>query len=159
MSIPRCAPHFDKSWRRTVLSPALNTKFIVKTAARSGCRRIREWFAMGKANGVVTGVRECREELVVLADDDVRYDGRGLRRIAELLEEADLVRPQNRFDELPWHARWDTARTLLNRVVTGEFSRTTSLARSSIVASSSSEIGLGWEKSKRSLSGETSEPF
>jgi hypothetical protein len=30
------------------------------------------------------------------------------------------VRPQNYFDELPWHARWDTARTLLNRVFTGD---------------------------------------
>ena len=27
----------------------------------------------------------------------------------------DLVRPQNYFEPLPWHARWDTARTLLNR--------------------------------------------
>jgi hypothetical protein len=33
----------------------------------------------------------------------------------EHLRVADLVRPQNFFDPLPWHARWDTARTLLNR--------------------------------------------
>ena len=30
------------------------------------------------------------------------------------------MRPQNYFDELPWHARWDTARSLLNRVFTGD---------------------------------------
>jgi len=77
-------------------------------------------FQMGKANGVLTGVRECSGELVVLADDDVRYDPPTLRRTVELLGEADLVRPQNYFDELPWHARWDTARSLLNRVFTGD---------------------------------------
>jgi hypothetical protein len=75
---------------------------------------------MGKVNGVVTGLRECGQELVVIADDDVRYDPASLRRVAGLLAHADLVRPQNYFDELPWHARLDTARTLLNRVFTGD---------------------------------------
>jgi hypothetical protein len=77
-------------------------------------------FAMGKVDGVVTGLRECSHERVVLADDDVRYDATALRRTIELLDEGDLVRPQNYFDALPWHARWDTARSLLNRVFTGD---------------------------------------
>jgi hypothetical protein len=77
-------------------------------------------FRMGKVNGVITGVRECRGERIVLADDDVRYDPSTLRRTAALLDQADLVRPQNYFDQLPWHARWDTARSLLNRVFTGD---------------------------------------
>jgi hypothetical protein len=77
-------------------------------------------FQMGKVNGVLTGVRECAGELVVLADDDVRYRPADLRRAVALLGEADLVRPQNYFDELPWHARWDTARSLLNRVFSGD---------------------------------------
>jgi hypothetical protein len=77
-------------------------------------------FRMGKVNGVLTGVRECACERVVLADDDVRYERAPLRRVAGLLDGADLVRPQNYFDQLPWHARWDTARTLLNRVFTGD---------------------------------------
>lgn len=77
-------------------------------------------FRMGKVNGVVTGVREASYQRVVLADDDVRYDQPTLRRTVKLLAEADLVRPQNYFDELPWHARWDTARSLLNRVFTGD---------------------------------------
>lgn len=77
-------------------------------------------FQMGKVNGVLTGVRESSNELIVLADDDVRYDPATLRRAVESLDEADLVRPQNYFDVLPWHARWDTARSLLNRVFTGD---------------------------------------
>jgi hypothetical protein len=77
-------------------------------------------FAMGKVNGVITGVRESSRERIVLADDDVRYDPATLRRTVELLDAADLVRPQNYFDELPWHAHWDTARSLLNRVYTGD---------------------------------------
>lgn len=98
-------------------------------------------FQMGKVNGVLTGVRECSGELIVLADDDVRYDPSTLRRAVELLDEADLVRPQNYFDELPWHARWDTARSLLNRVFTGDptfpvgdFPGTLAVRRSAILA-------------------------
>lgn len=98
-------------------------------------------FRMGKVNGVLTGVRECTNELVVLADDDVRYPPTTLRRAVGLLAEADLVRPQNYFDELPWHARWDTARSLLNRVFTGDptfpvgdFPGTLALRRSALLA-------------------------
>jgi hypothetical protein len=75
---------------------------------------------MGKVDGVITGLRECSHERVVIADDDVRFEPAALRRILALLGEADLVRPQNYFTELPWHARWDTARSLLNRVFTGD---------------------------------------
>ncbi len=77
-------------------------------------------FPMGKVSGVITGVRECSCERIVIADDDVRYDGPTLRRALSHLSEADLVRPQNYFAELPWHARWDSARSLLNRVFTGD---------------------------------------
>ncbi|MBK5219243.1 MAG: glycosyltransferase family 2 protein [Thermoleophilia bacterium] len=77
-------------------------------------------FAMGKVNGVLTGLRECSHERVVIADDDVRYGRESLRRVLGMLEGADLVRPQNYFDQLPWHAHWDTARSLLNRVFTGD---------------------------------------
>lgn len=75
---------------------------------------------MGKVDGVITGLRECSNERVVIADDDVRYERAALRRTLALLAEVDLVRPQNYFTELPWHARWDTARSLLNRVFTGD---------------------------------------
>jgi hypothetical protein len=75
---------------------------------------------MGKVDGVITGLRECSHERVVIADDDVRYEPAALHRTLALLAEADMVRPQNYFTELPWHARWDTARSLLNRVCTGD---------------------------------------
>ena len=66
-------------------------------------------FRSGKVNGVITGVRAARCEKVVLADDDVRYDDEALDAMEALLSAADLVRPQNYFQPLPWHARWDTA--------------------------------------------------
>ncbi|MCU1659095.1 MAG: hypothetical protein JWO57_3751 [Pseudonocardiales bacterium] len=79
-------------------------------------------FANGKVNGVCTGLALCTSEKVVIADDDVRYRCRDLDRVELLLDEADLVRPQNYFDPAPWHARWDTARSLINRGVgSGDF--------------------------------------
>jgi hypothetical protein len=77
-------------------------------------------YAMGKVNGVITGVRRAGHERVVIADDDVRYETHALREVVERLGDAELVVPQNYFEPLPWHARWDTARTLLNRVYTGD---------------------------------------
>ncbi|HEX5984318.1 MAG TPA: hypothetical protein VFY69_08935, partial [Solirubrobacterales bacterium] len=73
-------------------------------------------------------------ERVVIADDDVRYDPAALRRAAELLAEYDLVRPQNFFAELPWHARWDTARTLLNRSLGRDYPGTLAVRRSRMLA-------------------------
>ena len=40
----------------------------------------------------------CDAELVVVADDDVRYHDEGLERMVRVLARADLVRPQNYFD-------------------------------------------------------------
>ena len=88
----------------------------------------------GKVAGVVTGVRLARHEHVVVADDDVRWDAAGLRRVSELLERADVVRPQNVFSPAPWHARWDTGRTLLNRAAGADYPGTFGLRRSTFCA-------------------------
>ncbi|MDQ6659462.1 MAG: glycosyltransferase, partial [Chloroflexota bacterium] len=75
----------------------------------------------GKVRGVLTGLRRATHERVVIADEDVRYDTISLTRLVALLERAHVVRPQNYFDPLPWHARWDTGRTLLNRMSGGDW--------------------------------------
>ncbi len=87
----------------------------------------------GKVNGVVTGVRAATHEQVVIADDDVRYDDEGLERMSTLLGQTELVRPQNYFDPLPWHAKWDTARSLVNRAFGADFPGTLGLRRSSLL--------------------------
>ena len=91
-------------------------------------------FANGKADGVHTGLGIARQEAVVIADEDVRWDVPGLRCVAELLAEHDVVRPQNYFRPLPWHARWDTARTLLNRAFGGDYPGTLGVRRSTLLA-------------------------
>jgi hypothetical protein len=89
---------------------------------------------MGKVAGVNTGVRHARHEAVVIADDDVRYDRTGLERLARHLRRYELVRPQNFFHPLPWHARWDTARTLLNRALGADYPGTLGVRRSAFLA-------------------------
>lgn len=93
-----------------------------------------ERWLMGKVSGVRTGLRLASHERVVIADDDVRYDPEELRRAARLLDEHDLVRPQNYFGRLPWHARWDTARTLLNRSFGRDYPGTLAVRRSRLLA-------------------------
>ena len=87
----------------------------------------------GKVNGVVTGVRAASHERIVVADDDVRYGEAELDRMAALLESADVVRPQNYFDPCPWHARWDTARTLLNRAFAADYPGTLGVRRTTLL--------------------------
>jgi Glycosyltransferase like family 2 len=98
----------------------------VAPAAREAC-------LMGKVAGVNTGVRLACNERIVVADDDVRYTPPELARMSALLDEYDLVRPQNYFVSLPWHARWDTARTLLNRALGGDFPGTLGVRRSCVI--------------------------
>lgn len=93
-----------------------------------------ERWLMGKVAGVRTGVELASRERVVIADDDVRYEPAALRRTVELLDEHDLVRPQNYFSRLPWHARWDTARTLLNRSLGRDYPGTLAVRRSRMLA-------------------------
>jgi hypothetical protein len=87
----------------------------------------------GKVAGVMTGVRAARADRVVLADDDVRYDEAGLARLVALLAGAELVRPQNVFEPAPWHARWDTGRSLLNRAFGSDYPGTFGLRRSALL--------------------------
>jgi hypothetical protein len=86
-----------------------------------------------KVAGVMTGVRAARHEFVVLADDDVRYDRRALSHVVSALESAEVVRPQNVFAPLPWHARWDTARTLFNRAFGSDYPGTLGVRRSALL--------------------------
>lgn len=88
----------------------------------------------GKVAGVHTGMRHATADEVVVADDDVRYDETTLRRAVALLARADLVGPQNVFDPLPWHAAWDSARSLLNRAVAADYPGTFAVRRATFLA-------------------------
>ena len=45
-----------------------------------------------------------------------------------------VVRPQNYFEPLPWHARWDSGRMLLNRLTGGDWPGTLGVRRSRLEA-------------------------
>jgi hypothetical protein len=89
---------------------------------------------MGKVGGVMTGVALATHDHVLIADDDVVYTEAELERVDRLLDDHDVVRPQNWFDTLPWHARWDTGRILLNRMTGGDWPGTLGVRRSLLLA-------------------------
>ncbi|MDQ3642061.1 MAG: glycosyltransferase family 2 protein [Actinomycetota bacterium] len=99
----------------------------------------------GKVNGVLTGIECAAHEAVVVADDDVRYGWEELDRVVAALGHADVVRPQNYFSPLPWHARWDTARILLNRAVGGDFPGTLGVRRSTLLDAGGYDGDVLWE--------------
>jgi hypothetical protein len=85
---------------------------------------------MGKVGNVLTGLAHARHDKVVIADDDVRYTAAQLQELAARLDAAEVVRPQNYFNPRPWHARVDTARTLLARTTGGDWPGTLGVCRS-----------------------------
>lgn len=103
-------------------------------AAVKHCRPFPLGCANGKVEGVLTGVQLSGFEYLVIADDDVRYTHASLERVVALLADADAVRPQNYFaDPLSWHARWDTARMLINRAFSSDYPGTLAIRRSTLV--------------------------
>src|SRR5215203_584104 len=84
----------------------------------------------GKVGNVLTGVRHDEHERLIIADDDVRYSLPQLERVVGELDYWDIVRPQNYFCPLPWHACWDSARSLLNRVAGGDWPGTLAVRKS-----------------------------
>ena len=89
--------------------------------------------ANGKVAGVITGMRRVRARKVVIADDDVRYDVLALTAVVHALADADLVVPQNYFRPAPWHCRWDTARSLLNRALGHDYPGTLAVRRAAFL--------------------------
>ncbi len=89
----------------------------------------------GKVRGVLTGLRLASHEAVVIADDDVRHTRETLDALARLLFDSDVVRPQNYFEPLPWHARLDTGRILINRMTGGDWPGTLGVRRSTLLRS------------------------
>lgn len=86
----------------------------------------------GKVNGVHTGVALASSEKIVLADDDIRYTASDIERVCLLLDKHEMVRPQNYLKPLPWWARLESARMLINRgtLRTGDYPGTCAFRRS-----------------------------
>jgi hypothetical protein len=85
---------------------------------------------MGKVGNVLTGIDLASSERLIIADDDVRYDRPSLSQLMAALDAVDVARPQNYFEPLPWHARWDTSRMLVNRMTGGDWPGTLAVRRS-----------------------------
>jgi hypothetical protein len=88
-----------------------------------------------KVNGIHTGVRLAATEKIILADDDIRYTVAEIERVSELLDTFDVVRPQNFLAPLPWWARMEAARMLINRATlrTGDYPGTCAFLRAAML--------------------------
>lgn len=88
----------------------------------------------GKVNGVHTGVDLASCEKIILADDDIRYSAAGVKKMCRLLNTFEMVRPQNFIAPLPWWARLENARILINRGVlrAGDYPGTCGFRRSTM---------------------------
>ena len=88
-----------------------------------------------KVNGIHTGVEIASCEKIVLADDDIRYTPADIEKICALLDDFEMVRPQNFLAPLPWWARLESARMLINRATLklGDYPGTCAFRRSTML--------------------------
>ncbi len=88
-----------------------------------------------KVNGIHTGVQLATCEKIILADDDVRYSAANVGKLCALLDDSEVVRPQNFLRPLPWWARMESARMLINRATlrTGDYPGTCGFRRSAML--------------------------
>lgn len=88
-----------------------------------------------KVNGVHTGVALTRQDKIILADDDIRYTPETIAEVIALLDRYEVVRPQNFLSPLPWWARMEAARMLINRATlrTGDYPGTCAFRRSTLL--------------------------
>jgi len=91
---------------------------------------------MGKVGAVLAGARTAAHEVIVIADDDVTWTRAQLERAHAALTNTDVagLRPQNRYTDPGWLARWDTARSLIQRAVGGDWPGTYVVRRSALLA-------------------------
>jgi hypothetical protein len=68
-----------------------------------------------KVNAVHTGLAAASGTKIILADDDIRYTESSLAVIVARLDNYEVVRPQNYLSPLPWWAKMEAARMLINR--------------------------------------------
>ncbi len=89
-----------------------------------------------KVNGIHTAIERTTTEKIILADDDIRYGATELLEVARLLEDFEVVRPQNYLTPLPWWARMEAARMLVNRATlrTADYPGTCAFRRTTFVA-------------------------
>ena len=92
-------------------------------------------FLNDKVNGIHTGVERASNEKIILADDDIRYTAAEIDRMLPLLDEFEMVRPQNFLSPLPWWARIESARMLINRAALriGDYPGTCAFRRSTML--------------------------
>ena len=85
------------------------------------CRHVpvngRFGYLNDKVNGIYTGIELASFDRIILADDDIRYSAANIRAIVRLLDHNDVVRPQNFLHPLPWWAKMEAARMLINRAL------------------------------------------
>ncbi|HEX8772881.1 MAG TPA: glycosyltransferase family 2 protein [Pyrinomonadaceae bacterium] len=89
----------------------------------------------GKVNGIHTGIALSTYERVILADDDIRYTPEDVQRMIRLLGSHEMVRPQNYPRPLPFWARTEAARMLINRawLKEGDYTGTLGVRRSAML--------------------------
>ena len=119
-SPPGVFKQFDESWSAACKHLRVDQRF---------------GYLNDKVNGIHTGLEIASCEKILLADDDIRYTPADVEKMCALLDEYEMVRPQNFLAPRPWWARIESARMLINRATLriGDYPGTCAFRRSTML--------------------------
>jgi len=99
------APVFEKNRR------------VLRWVSRHIAARPRHRSFSGAIDVIRTAIDVSTSDKVIVADENVRYDGTAVDSVCELLDFHEVVEPQDYFDPLPWWIGIEAGRMLVHRGV------------------------------------------
>src|SRR3954451_13537156 len=94
-----------------------NNRRVLRWVSRHIAARPRHRNFSGTIDVVRTAIDVSTCDKIIVAEENVRYDGEAVDQICELLDLHEVVEPQDYFDPLPWWIGIEAGRMLVHRGV------------------------------------------
>ena len=94
-----------------------SNRAVLRWVSRHVAARPRHRNFNGGIDAVRTAVDVSSGDKIIVADQNVRYDAVAIERVCELLDQHEVVEPQDYFEPLPWWSGIEAGRMLVHRGV------------------------------------------
>jgi len=94
-----------------------NNRRVLRWVSRHIAPRPRHRNFSGTIDVVRTAIDVSTCDKIIVAEENVRYDGAAIDSVCELLDVHEVVEPQDYFDPLPWWIGIEAGRMLVHRGV------------------------------------------
>jgi hypothetical protein len=94
-----------------------SNRAVLRWVARHVAARPRHRNFNGGIDSVRAAVDVSSCDKIIVADENVRYDAAAIERVCDLLDQHEVIEPQDYFEPLPWWSGIEAGRMLVHRGV------------------------------------------